>query len=349
MSNEPIRILLVEDNPADARLLRENLAEAQGLRWQIAHAPSLDRALALLSVSQYDVVLLDLGLPESHGLDTLVRVHGMCTELPIVVITGLDDEDTGLQSVQAGAQGYLIKGQLDARTLVRTIRHAIERHRMITELDMARRREHHLATHDGLTGLPNRQLFFDLLGQSMSYCSRYGQWAAVMFVDLDRFKHVNDTHGHDIGDRLLQMVSRRLSSCIRAADTAARLGGDEFIVLLSSMNRTQDASTVARGIIAELSKPYVIGEVSASISPSIGIAIYPGDGTRPDILVRSADAAMYTAKRHGGRTYEFFSPNMVVPRPDSLARYIAVSAFISRVSMSLPSPGKVATPTLQLT
>jgi diguanylate cyclase (GGDEF)-like protein len=317
MSYGSIRVLLVEDNPADARLLREALADVPGFRFDLEHARNLDSAIAAIAARPFDAVLLDLGLPESHGLDTLQRVHGIATELPIVVITGLEDEETGLRAVQLGAQGYLVKGELDPRVLSRSLRHAIERHRMVAELEAARRREHHLATHDALTGLPNRQLLFDLLGQTMAYSSRYAQWAAVLFVDLDRFKQVNDTLGHDAGDQLLQIVSRRLTAAIRTSDTAARLGGDEFIVLLSNMNRTQDAFIVARAILQDLSRPYVLlGQEEVRLSPSIGIAIYPGDGTRPEALVRSADAAMYSAKRHGGGTYEFFSPTLAAFRPE---------------------------------
>ena len=302
----PIRVLLVEDNPADARLVREALASAPGFEFEVEHARNLDTAMAAIVARPFEAVLLDLGLPESDGLDTLRRVHGISAELPIVVFTGLDDEEMGLRAVQGGAQGYLVKGEADPRVLSRSLRHAIERHRMVAELEMARRREHHMATHDALTGLPNRQLLFDLLGQNMAYCSRYGLWAAVLFIDLDGFKRVNDRLGHDAGDRVLQIVAERLTSVIRTSDTAARLGGDEFIVLLSNMQRTQDAFIVARAILQDLSNEYPLRDERVRLFPSIGIAIYPGDGTSAEALVRSADTAMYSAKRHGGATYEFF-------------------------------------------
>jgi diguanylate cyclase (GGDEF)-like protein len=303
----PIRVLLVEDNPADARLVREALGSAPRFQFEVEHARNLDTALAAVAARPFDAVLLDLGLPESDGIDTLKRVRGIASELPIVVFTGLDDEETGLRAVTDGAQGYLVKGEADPRVLSRSLRHAIERHRMVAELDAARRREHHMATHDALTGLPNRQLLFDLLGTTMAYCSRYGLWAAVLFIDLDGFKDVNDTLGHDSGDRVLQLVAERLKAAIRTSDTVARLGGDEFIVLLSNMQRTQDAFIVARTILQDLSQPYPVRDERVTLTPSIGIAIYPGDGTGAEALVRAADTAMYSAKRHGGATYEFFS------------------------------------------
>ncbi len=297
----------MEDNPADARLVREALASAPRFQFDVEHARNLDTALAAIAARPFDAVLLDLGLPESDGIDTLKRVRGIAAELPIVVFTGLDDEETGLRAVTDGAQGYLVKGEADPRVLSRSLRHAIERHRMVAELDAARRREHHMATHDALTALPNRQLLFDLLGTTMAYCSRYGLWAAVLFIDLDGFKGVNDTLGHDAGDRVLQLVAERLKAAIRTSDTVARLGGDEFIVLLSNMQRTQDAFIVARTILQDLSQPYPLRDERVTLTPSIGIGIYPGDGASAEALVRSADSAMYSAKRHGGATYEFFS------------------------------------------
>ena len=313
-----INVLLVEDNPADARLLREAIREAGDMHVHLEHAASLDEAFERIRNGSFDVLLLDLGLPESQGLDTLRSVYAMFSELPIVVMTGLDDEEIAVRAVQAGAQDYLVKGQVDPRVLIRTLRHAIERHRMLAELELARRREHYLATHDGLTSLPNRQLFFDLLTQSMAYATRYGQWLAVLFIDLDRFKEVNDTLGHDVGDRLLQAVSDRLSSCVRSSDTVARLGGDEFIILLVNVTRAQDASTVANNILEAASKPYQIGEHVASIGTSIGISIFPGDGTNAEAIVKNADAAMYSAKRHGGGTYQFFAPSMRAARFDRM-------------------------------
>src|SRR5262249_51796229 len=135
----------------------------------------------------------------------------------------------------------------------------------------------------------------------------YGLWAAVLFIDLDGFKRVNDGLGHDAGDRVLQIVAERLKAAIRTSDTVARLGGDEFIVLLSNMQRTRDAFIVARTILQDLSLEYPVREQRVTLTPSIGIAIYPGDGASAETLVRSADTAMYSAKRHGGATYEFFS------------------------------------------
>jgi diguanylate cyclase (GGDEF)-like protein len=316
MSASRIDILLVEDNLADARLLREALREAGDVYARMEHASNLDEAFERIRNESFDVLLLDLGLPGTQGLDTLRRVYAMFSEIPIVVMTGLDDEEIAVRAVQAGAQDYLVKGQVDPRVLLRTLRHAIERHRMITELDLARRREHYLATHDSLTGLPNRQLFFDLLTQSMAYASRYGQWLAVLFLDLDRFKEVNDTLGHDHGDQLLQLVAERLTGCIRSSDTVARLGGDEFIVLLVNVARAQDASTVAGNILDSLSRPFHLGEEQVTVAPSIGISMFPGDGTNAETLVKNADAAMYSSKRYGGASFQFFAPSMRASRYD---------------------------------
>jgi len=168
----------------------------------------------------FDVVLLDLSLPDSHGLNTLERVHAHAPEVPIVVMTGFDNEMLGVKAVKEGAQDYLVKGQVDSYLLMHAIRYAIERKQI--ELRLVQ-----LAQYDSLTGLANRALFQDRLPQALARADRAGQLVGLMFLDLDRFKEINDTLGHDAGDVLLKSVAERLEGRLRRTDTIARLGGDD--------------------------------------------------------------------------------------------------------------------------
>jgi len=173
----------------------------------------------------------------------------------------------------------------------------------------------HLARHDGLTGLPNRLTLLDRLDQALVHGARHQRAAAVLFLDLDRFKVINDSLGHGVGDRLLQAVAERLSAGVRDGDTVARLGGDEFIVLLEDMAQPRDAGAVARKILEGFTAPFRINTQETAgqeffFTVSIGISLYPGDGDDPQTLIKNADVAMYRVKERGGNGYQFFTPEM---------------------------------------
>jgi diguanylate cyclase (GGDEF)-like protein len=180
----------------------------------------------------------------------------------------------------------------------------------IAERRLADQRVVHMAHHDALTGLPNRTLFADRVAQAIAHAHRRGGKIAVLFLDLDRFKNVNDSLGHAIGDLLLTAVAERLAKCLRDEDTAARLGGDEFIISLPDVADAGEAARVAGRILAELAKPFTIAEHQLHADGSIGIAIYPGDGDSAETLMRNADTAMYHAKESGRANYQFFSAQM---------------------------------------
>jgi len=169
----------------------------------------------------------------------------------------------------------------------------------ISELKRAEERVRHLANHDPLTGLPNRRLLDDRIGQALGMAQRSGQHVGVMLIDLDRFKVINDTQGHEAGDRVLQEVSRRLRTTVRQVDTVARQGGDEFVVILPELRRANDAERVAGKILQQLDRPVMIDGVAVNVGASIGVSVYPGDGAEPEVLLKAADAAMYRAKRAG--------------------------------------------------
>jgi diguanylate cyclase (GGDEF)-like protein/PAS domain S-box-containing protein len=434
MEERTVRILLVEDNAGDARLLREMLREPASRRYDFAHHESMEKAAAHLGGNPVDIVLLDLGLPDSQGLDAVWRARAAAPHVPLVVLTGRDDETLAAQALQEGAQDYLVKGQIDARGLRRALRYAIERKSMeealfaekeraqvtlncigdaiistdvrghVTYLNfvaegmtgwsreeaagrpledvlrivdaatrkavrnpmavavrenMARgptpncvliRRDGteapieesaapihdregqvtgavmvfhdvstaraqankltHLAQHDHLTDLPNRTLLNDRLTQAMTLAHRRGHQVAVLFLDVDRFKHINDSLGHAIGDRLLQSIALRLLSCVRRSDTVSRLGGDEFVILLSEIRHAEDAAISAARILQELGEPHRIDQHELYLTVSIGIAIFPDDGTEAEVILKNADFAMYEAKQNYRNNYRFFESRM---------------------------------------
>ena len=184
--------------------------------------------------------------------------------------------------------------------------------RDVSEARAMRLKMTHLAQHDFLTDLPNRLLLNDRITQAISLSRRHGKHLAVLFLDLDGFKHINDSLGHEIGDKVLQLVAQRLVACVRTSDTVSRHGGDEFVILLSEIAQAGDAAISAEKILAALAMPHAISELNVHLSASIGISIYPQDGHDADTLIKNADTAMYQAKGKGTNNYHFFKQNMNV-------------------------------------
>ncbi len=296
-----VRVLLIEDNPGDARLVEILLSEVGTTSFEITHAERLSEALEHLSRSEYDVILLDLSLPDSSGVETVDQMRAAVHHMPVVVLSGQDDEDTALRAIQGGAEDYLLKGHGDGGLIARSIRYSIERKRSEERLA-------YMAQYDHLTGLTNRALFQDRLEQALARAKRSGALVALMFLDLDRFKAVNDTLGHGTGDLLLKKVAERLEGSVRETDTVARIGGDEFGIILEGLTEAQDAALVARKIIDKLVQPFVLDGHEVFVTTSIGIAVYPS--SNGDSLLTDADSAMYCAKEQGRNTYRFHTPEM---------------------------------------
>ncbi len=298
-----LKVLLVEDNGGDALLVRSMLDDVAPSRFEIVHAVRLADGVRGLLDGGFDCVLLDLSLPDAQGLDGLGQVRTVATNVPVIVLSGGTDEELAVGAVAAGAQDYLVKGETDPKLLARSINYAIERKR--AEVELA-----HLALHDQLTGLPNRALFHDRLGQALTRLGRSERSVAVLFCDLDRFKVVNDSLGHEAGDLLLLAVAQRLAGVLRAGDTAARFGGDEFVVLCEDVADAGHAVRVAERLSASLTAPFKVGDEEVYVHTSIGIALAAEPGLRPEVLIRDADAAMYRAKERGGGGFEVFDAEM---------------------------------------
>ena len=294
-------ILLVEDNPYDVRLIRELLSEAWPGKLEFLHSATIGDAIKRLPSPGSGCVLLDLSLPDTDGVNTVAHLAAAAPDLPIVVLTGRDDETMALEAVRAGAQDYLIKG-VEGALLSRTIRHAIERKRVEAHLA-------HQGLHDALTGLPNRVLFMDRLALALVRSARrLPASVGVLFLDVDRFKGVNDRLGHDAGDELLVEAARRIQASLRPGDSVARFGGDEFCVLCVAGET--DVVAVAKRIAATLKEPFQLGRSEVVVSGSIGISLSGGAQSSPEQLVRDADAAMYRAKERGRGRYELFDEEM---------------------------------------
>ncbi len=223
--------------------------------------------------------------------------------------SGLRTNEVALSKEKAALDDHVVQLQQANEHLVMA---TIEAHELAEEIDKVKIRMAHLAQHDALTDLPNRILLNDRLAQAIALARRQGKQLAVMFLDLDRFKHINDSLGHAVGDELLQSVAKRLMAVVRSSDTVCRQGGDEFVILLADVEHAEDAARSAQKILAALIVPHRIDQLELHVTVSIGISIYPDDGQDADTLIKSADTAMYHAKEGGRNNYQFFEPDMNV-------------------------------------
>jgi diguanylate cyclase (GGDEF)-like protein/PAS domain S-box-containing protein len=429
------KILLIENDPAVADKIRAALAAADGGSFDVEWVRQLSEGLERLSRKGIDAVLLELSLPDSHGIETFDKLFTVAPDVPILVL-GNGNEALAKEAVGRGAQDYLLAGHLDTYSLPRALRNAIERKAVedalyvekeravvtlnsigdavlctdisgnITYLNLVAetmtgwcreeaigkplaevfriiegttrkaardpmemavaqnrtvgltvncvliRRDGfesaiedsaapihdragrvtgavivfhdvsaaramssqmtHSAQHDPVTNLPNRLLLSDRITQAIALARRQNRPIAVIFLDLDHFKYINDSLGHAVGDKLLQSVSRRLLANVRGSDTVSRLGGDEFVILLSEIDCPEDATTSAKRILLSLNAPHSIaGEQDLQhIDGSIGISVYPEDGEDAEVLIKNADTAMYHAKENGRNNFQFFKAEM---------------------------------------
>jgi two-component system cell cycle response regulator len=284
------KVLLVEDNPADARLLREALAEITKSRFEVTHGETLARALEFLAKSKPDVILSDLGLPDSQGLETVRHIHRAAPDVPLVVLTSLNDESFGSQALQEGAQDYLVKGQIARGLLWHALRYAVERQRMQLELLS-------LSLIDDLTGLNNRRGFLSLAEHHLKVARRTGTPFLVAFVDLDGMKLINDKFGHQEGNRALVDAAKVLMDSCRQSDILARLGGDEFAILIADADGSS-IETVVHRVQQKLASCNANPGRLYDLSFSIGIV--PDDATQHsgiEQILSQADALMYQQKR----------------------------------------------------
>ncbi|MCM2358320.1 MAG: GGDEF domain-containing response regulator [Geobacteraceae bacterium] len=290
MNDKTIQLLLIEDNPGDERLLSEMLKEIGSARISMTAVASLDEALRIIGYVVFDLILLDLNLPDSEGLETFRRIQEAAPDVPAVILSGMDDEDIAVGAVQAGAQDYLIKGEVDGKLLVRSLRYAIERHKMREALKG-------LSLIDELTGLYNRRGFLTLAVQQLKTADRLGQRMMLLFADMDGLKWINDNLGHAEGDLAVRETADIFRETFRESDIIARFGGDEFAVLVMETGGESEEAVTDR-LTGNLETHNAWGDRSCPLSLSMGIAHYdPAAPCSIEELLEQADFLMYGQKK----------------------------------------------------
>lgn len=294
MNSDEVKILLVEDNPADARLIREMLREVPHFPCVLENADRLSTAFDLLSRRPFDVVLMDLCLPDSQGIETFTRMHETHAGVPVVVLSGSEDDALALEAVQSGAQDYLVKGwNPKGEPLARTLRYAIERKRSEENLRAQ-------SIRDPLTGLFNRRYMEESLHRELQRARRYRLAVSAAMLDIDHFKGFNDRFGHSAGDAVLRTMGRLLVRNFRAQDIPCRYGGEEFTLILpdalpdSARKRCEALREELEETVIRLDNRWF-----GPVTVSIGIAAYPEHAETADTLLAAADAALYRAKSAG--------------------------------------------------
>ncbi len=303
MNEAVIRVLVVDDDEEDFLLTQDALEQCERGRYETAWCASYADGIAQLTHGDFDVCLVDYHLGANTGAEFITEAIGASLSVPIILLTGASGRDIDLLAIAVGAADYLQKGEFGSALLDRAIRYAIERSRTAAELIRA-------ARYDTLCQLPNRAHFHSQLREAIQRAARGARTLAVLFVDLDGFKPVNDGLGHHIGDAVLVAVAQRLVRCVRDVDAVGRLGGDEFALILEDVGHPEGAGIVADRLVHELARPFSIETYSVEISASIGISLFSRDGDTPETLLRNADAAMYRAKSHGKACFEFFDEKM---------------------------------------
>ncbi|MES2262242.1 MAG: EAL domain-containing protein [Pseudomonadota bacterium] len=313
---ELAQVLIVDDDRSTRSTLRYTL---QRDGFQVEEAADGVQALAMLKRFQPDVILMDAVMPVMDGFTACARLQELPggSSIPVLMITALQDNSSVERAFAAGASDYIPK----------PIHYAVlsQRVRRIIEANRAEKRIRHLAYNDLLTGLPNRTLFFELLAQGIEQAGSNKQELAVLFMDLDRFKYVNDNLGHDVGDRLLVAVAQRVRHSVRNVDTVARLGGDEFTVVLGELEGPAAAATAAHNICRVLAAPFQIDGHDIFVTSSVGIAMYPHDGTDVATLVKHADSAMYRAKKTN-TGFQFYEASM----EQSISEHVRLESDLRR-------------------
>lgn len=285
-----IRVLLVEDNPGDVRLIKEMLQEVKSSTIEITCVIRLEEALEAVTSSPVTIVLLDLNLQDSTGIETFIRLRDLAPDIPVVVLSGLDDENAAVSAMQEGAQDYLVKSAITGTHLIRSIRYAIERNRM----SMAIRS---LSLVDELTELYNRRGFLTLAEQQLKTAERLERKAALVFIDLDGMKIINDTFGHSVGNIALRETAEILQMTFRKADIIGRLGGDEFVVL-ALLEEAEGSDALCQRLENNLTLCNSLKGRQYLLSLSYGVTIHdPSNTASLEEMINEADRLMYVQKK----------------------------------------------------
>jgi len=322
MNIEPSRILVADDDLTALTLMRAALEKAGFI---VSTAVDGEDALRQFRDAAFDLVMLDVDMPGRSGHEVCAALRLEADPLmPIVMVTGMDDVPSVEAAYRAGATDFIAK-PINWALIGHRVRYLLRGYQTVVDLRDAEIRIRRLAYFDVLTGLPNREHSRARLASALAAAQRSPHQIALLCIDLDNFKRINDTLGHSVGDELLRMMALRLREALRGGDEIgcaapanaedehlSRLGGDEFMVLLPEITGPDQAGIVAERIVRTIAQPMHLAQHEVLVTPSVGIAVYPSDGTDLETLVRNADLAMYFAKRQGPGTFAFFEPAMNV-------------------------------------
>jgi diguanylate cyclase (GGDEF)-like protein len=288
------RVLLIDDDRLQHRLVQAHFKNFQRATYELDWAETYEDGLTRLLSGKYAVCLLDYRLGEKDGLQLIREAAKAGCRTPIVFLTAESSDNIDILAMEAGALDYLVKGEISPGSMERSLRYALK---LAETLEALRR----LATRDELTGLLNRREYDRVLNEEEDRAERFGNTLALVILDLDHFKAINDTHGHSAGDAVLREVARRLAGTIRTVDRAARIGGEEFALVLVQTDRRSALEVARRAIGLVANEPIKAGPgISIAVTASAGVAEFPSDAKSAGALFAAADKALYAAKS-GGR------------------------------------------------
>ena len=288
-----MRVLVIDDDRLQFRLVQQNFRNFRSGSYELDWSETYEDGLARLMSGDYAVCLLDFRLGERDGLQLIREASQRGCRTPIVFLTAESSESVDIQAMEAGALDYLVKGEINPGSLERSLRYALKLGETLEALRL-------LATRDELTGLANRREYDRILSEEDERARRFGHPLGLVIIDLDRFKSVNDTHGHKAGDAVLKEAARRIATSIRTVDRAARIGGEEFALILVQTDGPSALEVARRAIGAIAQGPIEAGSgVMLSMTASAGVAELPSDAATAAELFTAADAALYAAKERG--------------------------------------------------
>ncbi|MDO6557874.1 two-component system response regulator [Paraglaciecola chathamensis] len=320
--NKKVKILVCDDDLTARILMKETLASDS---IEVIEAENGQRAIEQFEKYSPALLLLDVSMPKMNGFEVCehIRGHEKGKHIPVIMVTGSDDLESIHKSYAVGATDFIAK-PIKWPILGERVKYILRASQAFADLVTQQQELHQLAFYDSLTGLPNRQYLMQDLQRFLAMAERNNYQAAMLFIDLDRFKRINDTMGHSYGDKLLRKVAHRLQANLRDSDTFARVGseqssqepqlssfgGDEFTIFLSRLNDPNEAMLVAERVIRSFSTPFQLEQFEVVVTPSIGISMFPNDGDNAETLLKNADTAMYFAKQSGRCCYKFYQDSM---------------------------------------
>lgn len=325
-----MNVLIVDDDYVDREHIKRTLGKSIET-CVFTETESVDEAITAFRDNPFDIVLLDYRMPQRDGIELVLELRNEHANkgVAIIMLSNSEDEELALDCVRAGAHDFLPKNEITSSRMRRAVLQAQTRFELEQKLYQSYRDAKKLAEHDSLTGLANRYLFEETMKVSVANNQRNQFKLAMLLIDLDHFKYINDTHGHDIGDLLLTSLVDRINGSLRGHELFARLGGDEFAIMLSNIQNEEHVGNVARRILDSLEKPFLISGIEITIGASIGIAVHPDNSKHGDELLKFADIAMYRAKKLGRNRIVFFEDSM---QQQFLQRYDIENRLRSAIS-----------------